>query len=98
MFTNPQKDTMIDIQILRDDAEWLKVKVAEKGFDPTLVDQALELDEKRRERIAEVEGLRVERKVAAKKTKWGSRRNRAVPCSGDIFSKWRPQWVGRPAK
>jgi len=57
---------MIDIQILRDDPEGLKKKIADKGFDVTLVDQALELDEKRRELIAEVEGLRAERNIAAK--------------------------------
>ena len=57
---------MIDIQILRDDQEWLKDKIADKGFDPTLVDRALELDEKRRELIAEVENLRAERNKAAK--------------------------------
>ncbi len=57
---------MIDIQTLRDDAEWLKVKIAEKGFDPALVDQTLELDEKRRKLIAEVESLRAERNKAAK--------------------------------
>ena len=57
---------MIDIQMLRDDREWLKRKVADKGLDPMLVDQALELDEKRRERIAEVESLRAERNKAAK--------------------------------
>jgi len=57
---------MIDLQTLRDDPRWLRNKVAEKGFDPSLVDQALELDEKRRELIAEVESLRAERNVAAK--------------------------------
>ena len=57
---------MIDLQTLRDDPRWLKNKVAEKGFDPNLVDQALELDEKRRELITEVESLRAERNVAAK--------------------------------
>ena len=57
---------MIDIQTLRDDQEWLKRKVADKGFDPALVDQALELDEQRRELIAEVESLRAERNQAAK--------------------------------
>jgi seryl-tRNA synthetase len=57
---------MIDIQTLRDAPEWLKVKVTDKGFDSTLVDQALKLDEQRRELIAEVESLRAERNKAAK--------------------------------
>jgi len=57
---------MIDIQTLRDNPEGIKVKVTEKGFDPVLVDQALELDRQRRELIAEVESLRAERNVAAK--------------------------------
>ena len=57
---------MIDIQILRDDPEGLKQKVAEKGFDPALVDLTLDLDEKRRELIAEVEHLRADRNKAAK--------------------------------
>lgn len=57
---------MIDIQTLRDDPDGLKGKIAEKGFDPTLVDQVLELDEKRRELIAEVESLRAERNKVSK--------------------------------
>jgi seryl-tRNA synthetase len=57
---------MIDLQTLRDDPEGLKKKIAEKGFDPALVDQALELDEQRRGQIAEVENLRAERNKAAK--------------------------------
>jgi seryl-tRNA synthetase len=57
---------MIDIQTLRDDPDGLKRKVAEKGFDPALVDQVLEFDEKRRELIAEVESLRAERNKVSK--------------------------------
>lgn len=57
---------MIDIQMLRNHPDELKQKIAEKGFDVTLVDQALDLDRKKRELIAEVERLNVERKKAAK--------------------------------
>jgi len=57
---------MIDIQTLRDDPDGLKKKIADKGFDVALVDQALDLDGNRRELIAEVESLRAERNVAAK--------------------------------
>jgi len=57
---------MIDIQTLRDNPDWLKQKVADKGFDSTLVDQALDLDRKRRQLIAEVESLQAERKKVAK--------------------------------
>ena len=57
---------MIDIHTLRDNPDWLKQKVADKGFDSTLVDQALDLDRKRRQLIAEVESLQAERKKVAK--------------------------------
>jgi seryl-tRNA synthetase len=57
---------MIDVQTLREKPDWLKDKVTEKGFDPGLVDQALELDTVRRALIAEVEGLKAERNRAAK--------------------------------
>lgn len=57
---------MINIQTLRDNPDWLKQKVADKGFDTKLVDQALELDRKKRELIAEVESLQAERKKVAK--------------------------------
>lgn len=58
---------MIDIQMLRNHPEELKQKVAQKGFDVTPVGQALDLDQKRRELIAQVESLNAERNKAAKK-------------------------------
>jgi len=60
---------MLDIKYIRDNKEELKRKVAEKQFDPSLVDRVFELDKKRKEVLSEVEGLRAERnKIAKEKT------------------------------
>lgn len=57
---------MIDIKILREKKDWLKKKVADKGFDTGLVDKAYDLDEERRKLMAEVQLLQAERNKAAK--------------------------------
>lgn len=57
---------MIDIKILREDKENLKKAVADKGYDPVLVDTAFDLDEKKRVVQAELEELRAKRNQAAK--------------------------------
>src|SRR4030042_5162429 len=57
---------MIDIQLLRDDPEKVKRGVSNKQFDPSLVDKARELDEKKRELLQEVERLSAERNKLAK--------------------------------
>lgn len=57
---------MIDIELLRNDTEKLKKAVADKQFDPSLVDTALQMDGKRIELLQEVENLRAERNKLAK--------------------------------
>src|SRR3989338_4100428 len=59
---------MLDIQFIRENTEKVKKGVADKQFDPSIVDKVLELDGKRRKLIVEVEELRAKRnKVAEEK-------------------------------
>jgi seryl-tRNA synthetase len=57
---------MIDIKLLRDNPENLKRSAADKGFDPALVDKALEFDKEKRRLMGEVQNLQAERNKAAK--------------------------------
>ena len=57
---------MIDIKLLRDDTEKLKAGIAAKGYDTSLVDEALKLDKEKRELLQEIEKLRGERNKFAK--------------------------------
>jgi seryl-tRNA synthetase len=56
---------MLDINFIRENADLVKKGVAAKGLGPSVVDEALKLDEHRRKLIAEVEKLRAERNRAA---------------------------------
>ncbi len=49
---------MLDINYIRENADTLKTAIAHKQFDPKLVDRLLEVDDRRRALIKEVEGLR----------------------------------------
>lgn len=60
---------MLDIQFIRDNPEKVKKGVSDKQFDPSLVDKVLELDEKRRKLIVEVEELRKRRNEIAEEGK-----------------------------
>lgn len=57
---------MIDIELLKQDPEKVKTGVSAKGFEVGLVDRALELDEKYRKLLKEVEELRFQRNKLAK--------------------------------
>ncbi len=57
---------MLDIQLIRDNPEKVKKGVADKQFDPSLVDKVLELDKKRRTLMQEIQGLQAERNKTAK--------------------------------
>jgi len=57
---------MIDIKHIRENPEKVKKGVEAKQLDPKLVDKVLELDEKRRSLLSEIEGLRAEKNKAAK--------------------------------
>jgi len=52
---------MLDIQFIRENTDKVKKGVADKQFDPGLVDKVLELDAGRRKLIVEVEELRAKR-------------------------------------
>jgi len=56
---------MLDIKFIRDNAEFVKTATKNKGFDETVVDRLLAVDEKRRKLIQETEEIR------AKKNKLG---------------------------
>lgn len=60
---------MLDINFIRENKELVKKGVADKQFDPGLIDKVLELDEKRRKLILEVETLRQKRNKIAEKKK-----------------------------
>ncbi|MEB7413067.1 serine--tRNA ligase [Mammaliicoccus sciuri] len=64
---------MLDIRLIRSEPEFVKDKVAKRGDDPKVIDEILELDQKRRELIAQTEELK-------------SRRNKV---SGEIAQKKR---------
>jgi seryl-tRNA synthetase len=51
-------DPMIDVRLLREDPDTVMRSLARRGIDETTVGQILALDQRRREVIAEVEGLR----------------------------------------
>ena len=59
-------DSMIDINHIRENPEKIKKGIKSKQLDPKLVDEALELDKKRRELLNKIETLRAERNKAAK--------------------------------
>ncbi|RLC31629.1 serine--tRNA ligase, partial [Candidatus Woesebacteria bacterium] len=59
-------DSMIDINYIRENPEKIKKGIKSKQLDPKLVDEALELDKKRRELLNKIETLRAERNKAAK--------------------------------
>jgi len=57
---------MIDIKLIREQTELVKVGVAKKNFDTSKIDVVLELDKKRLELLQKVEGLRQERNTLTK--------------------------------
>jgi seryl-tRNA synthetase len=57
----------VGAQRLRDEPDRIRRGAIDKGEDPGLVDQALELDARRRQLLSESEGLKAERNVASKR-------------------------------
>src|SRR3989344_5498861 len=51
---------MLDIKYIRENQESLKTAIANKQFDPNLVDQVITVDDKRRSLLVQVENLRKE--------------------------------------
>jgi seryl-tRNA synthetase len=58
---------MIDVKKLRDDPELIRASLVKRGSSGDIVDQALDLDEKRRAAILEFDGLRSEQMLLSKK-------------------------------
>jgi seryl-tRNA synthetase len=57
----------VGLQRLRDEPDLLRRASADKGEDPTVVDRAIELDDRRRELIGEGEALKAERNDASRR-------------------------------
>jgi seryl-tRNA synthetase len=57
----------VGLQRLRDDSEAVRRGAVDKGEDPTTVDRALELDERRRALLGEGDALKAERNAASKR-------------------------------
>ena len=57
---------MIDIKLIRETPDVIRNGLRKREADPTLVDQILEIDVKRREKIAAVDTLKNERNVTSK--------------------------------
>lgn len=60
---------MLDIKFIRENIDRVKKGVADKNFDATLVDRVLELDEKRRTLMREVQALQARRNDIAEQMK-----------------------------
>src|SRR4029079_12481675 len=60
---------MLDIKFIRENIEKVKQGVAAKNFDASLVDRVLELDERRRSLMGEVQTLQAKRNDVAEKMK-----------------------------
>jgi seryl-tRNA synthetase len=58
---------VLDLREIRDDPEPARESMRRRGLDPGLVDEALELDERRRELLPELEQLRARKNEASKK-------------------------------
>ncbi len=56
---------MLDIKFIRENVDLVKKGVAAKQYDPSLVDEALKLDLKKRALIKEIEEVRARRNIAA---------------------------------
>jgi seryl-tRNA synthetase len=57
----------VGLQRLREDADRLKLAAADKGEDPAVVDRAVELDDRRRQLVAEADALKAERNEASRR-------------------------------
>lgn len=57
---------MLDINFIRENPDKVKEGIRKKGYNPELVERALELDERRRELVGKTEELRAERNRISK--------------------------------
>ena len=58
---------MLDLREIRDDPEAARAALRRRGFDPAVLDEALELDERRRAILPELEELRRRKNEASKR-------------------------------
>lgn len=58
---------MLDIKFIRENSELVKTGVQHKGVDPSLIDQVLVIDQKRRELIQQIDSLRNKKNNAEEK-------------------------------
>jgi seryl-tRNA synthetase len=58
---------VLDLREIRDDPEPARAALRRRGFDPAVLDEALELDERRRAVLPELEGLRRRKNEASKR-------------------------------
>src|ERR687896_1419979 len=58
---------MLDLREIRDDPEPARAALRRRGFDAAVLDEALELDERRRQILPELEGLRRRKNEASKR-------------------------------
>nr|WP_284288810.1 hypothetical protein [Angustibacter aerolatus] len=58
---------MIDVRVLRDDPDLVRASQRARGEDPSLVDEVLAADERRRSAIQEFEQVRAEQKAHGKR-------------------------------
>jgi seryl-tRNA synthetase len=66
LFTCKQEETMLDINLIREDPETVRQSLQKRNMEPIVVDQVLELDAQRRTLLTEVERLKAERNVVSK--------------------------------
>lgn len=52
---------MLDIKLFRSEPDFVKEKVVKRGMEESVVDDVLELDDKRRQLIAQAEEMKAER-------------------------------------
>jgi len=57
---------MIDISLIRENPDHIRQAISARQMEPALVDRVVELDERRRELIQDVEALKAERNAASK--------------------------------
>jgi seryl-tRNA synthetase len=57
---------MLDIKFIRENTDLVKQGAKNKNADPALIDQVLDLDQKRRDLMTQVQELRSQRNIAAK--------------------------------
>src|SRR3954453_727253 len=57
---------MLDIKLIREQPDFVKAGIARRGDDPTIIDQILALDERRRALLSQVETLKATRNAVSK--------------------------------